>query len=61
MSRDYIHQKSLKSLALWPPNRYEVDLLNEVLDINFGQGAARISDVKVVGQKKYLPKSQART
>ena len=37
------------------PNRYEVDLLNEVLNIDFGQGAAKISEVKVGGQKKYLP------
>ena len=29
-------------------------LLNEVLNIDFGQGAAKISKVKVGGRKKYL-------
>ena len=38
-----------KSLGLWSPNRYEIDLSNEVLDIDFGQGAAKISEVKVGG------------
>ena len=46
MSLDYIHQKSLKSLGLWPPNRYEVVISNEVLKGDFGQGAAKISEVK---------------
>ena len=35
------------------PNRYETDLLNEVLNIDFGQEAAKISEVKVGGQRKY--------
>ena len=43
------------------PNRYEIDLLNEVLNIDFGQEAAKISEVKVGGQKRYLPISPART
>ena len=30
----------------------QIDLSNEVLNINFGQGAAKISEVKVGGQKK---------
>ena len=34
------------------PNRYELDLSNEVLIIHFGQGAVKISEVKVVGRKK---------
>ena len=38
-----------------------MDLLNEVLIIDFGQGAAKISEVKVGGQKKYLPSGQVRT
>ena len=38
--------KSFKSLGLWSPSRYEVDLLYEVLNIDFGQGAAKISEVK---------------
>ena len=29
------------------PNRYGIDLSNEVLDIDFGQEAAKISEVKV--------------
>ena len=36
------------------PNRYEEDLLNEVLNIGFGQEDAKISEVKVGGWKKYL-------
>ena len=30
---------------LWSPNRYRIDLSNEVLDIDFGQGATKISKV----------------
>ena len=43
------------------PNRYELDLSNEVLIIHFGQGAVKISEVKVGGQKKYLPSGRVRT
>ena len=32
-----------------------MDLSNEVLNIDFGQETAKISDVKVGGQKIYLP------
>ena len=38
-----------------------MDLLNEVLNIDFGQGAAKISEVKVGGRKKYLPSGRVRT
>ena len=38
-----------------PPNRYEIDLSIEVLNIDFCQGAAKIPKVKVGVQKKYLP------
>ena len=31
-----------------------LDLSNEVLYIDFGQGATKISEVKVGGRKKYL-------
>ena len=55
MSQDEIPKNSLKSLELWPPNRYEVDLSNELLNLDFGQGAAKISGVKVGVRKKYLP------
>ena len=61
LSQDYTHQNSFKSLGLCLPNRYEVDLLNEVLNIDFGQGAAKISEVKVGVQKKYLPNCLVRT
>ena len=61
MSQDYTHQKSFKSLGLCPPNRYKIDLSNEVLNIDFGQGAAKIPGVKVGGQKKYLPSGRVRT
>ena len=43
------------------PKRYEIDLSNEVLNIDFGQRAAKIPEVKFGGQKKYLPISPART
>ena len=58
MNHDYIPKKYFKSLGLLSPNRYEIDLSNEVLNIDFGQGAAKISEVKVGGQKKYLPTHQ---
>ena len=35
--------------------RFEINHSNEVLNIDFGQGAAKISEVKVGGRKKYLP------
>ena len=38
-----------------------MDLSNEVLNIDFGLGAAKISEVKVGGQEKYLPISPAWT
>ena len=34
------------------PNRYELDLSNEVLNTHFGQGTTKISEVKVGDQKK---------
>ena len=34
---------------------YELDLSKEVLNIHFGQGAVKISDVKVGDRKKNLP------
>ena len=36
------------------PNRYEIDLSNEVRNIDFGQGALRISEIKVGLQEKFL-------
>ena len=41
---------ALNSLGLWSPYRYEIDLLYEVLNIDFGQGAAKISKVKAGGR-----------
>ena len=49
LSQDYTNQKSFISLRLCPPNRYEMDLSNEVLNIDFDKGAAKISEVKVGG------------
>ena len=40
----------LHSLKVLSPNRYVMDLSNEVLNIDFGQGAEKISEVKVGGQ-----------
>ena len=45
-----------KALSL---NRHEIDFLNEVLRIYFGQEAANISEVKF-GVKKYLTISSVR-
>ena len=37
----------------WPwASGYKVDLLNEVINIDFGQEVAKISEVKVECQKK---------
>ena len=36
LSKDYIPQKSFKSFGLWSPKRYEIDLSNEALNIDFG-------------------------
>ena len=47
LSQDYIPLESFRNLGLWSPNRYEIDLSNEVLNIDFDQGAAKISEVKV--------------
>ena len=60
LSKDNIPYKLFKSLGLWYPNRYEIDLSNEVLNIDFGQGAAKISEFKVGVWKKYLPISLVR-
>ena len=49
MSRDYIPEKSFRNLGFLAPNRYVIDLSNEVQNIDFGQGAAKISEVKVGG------------
>ena len=38
-----------KAFAFSLQNRYEIDLLYEVLNINFGQGAAKISEVEIKG------------
>ena len=38
---------SCHSLGLLAPNSYEIDLSNEVLETHFGQGAAKMSEVKV--------------
>ena len=43
------------------PDRYEIDLLFEAIKIHFDLGAAKISEVKVGGQKKYLPSGRVRT
>ena len=45
--------KSFHGLDFLAPNRYVIDLSNEVLIIDFGQGAAKILEVKVGGRKKY--------
>ena len=42
------------------PNRYELDLSNEVLYALVGQEAAKISGAKVGGQEKNCQRSQIR-
>ena len=39
----------IEKLGFWSPKRYKIDLSNEVLNIDFNQGAAKISEVKVGG------------
>ena len=46
--------KVINSLELLAPNRYETDLLNEVQNFHFFQGAAKILEVKVRCRKKLL-------
>ena len=48
-------------LELLSPYRYEIDLSNEVLNIDFYQGAAEIPKVKFGVWKKYLPITPVRT
>ena len=55
MSRHTSNRPVAHCLGLWSPNRYGIDLSNEVINIDFGQEAAKISVVKVGGRKKYLP------
>ena len=40
---------SFHGLELLTPNKYEIDFLNEVQNVDFGQGAAKILKVKVGG------------
>ena len=61
LNQDYIHQKSFQSFGLWSPYRYEIDLSNEVLNIDFDQEVAKIPEVKVGVCKKHLPISLVRT
>ena len=42
-------------LGLLAPNEYEINLSNEILNIDFGQGASKISEVQIGVWKKYLP------
>ena len=52
MSKDKPCLKLCYDLGFHSPNRSESDLSNEVLYILVGQEAAKISEVKVGGQKK---------
>ena len=44
-----------------PNNRYILDPLNEILNIYFGKGASKISEVKFGGQKKYSDSARFET
>ena len=56
-----MYSKSCDGLDFLAASRYVMDLSNEILNIDFGQGAAKISEVKVGGQKKSLPSGRVRT
>ena len=43
---------SCYGLGLLTPNRFVLDLLNEILNIDFGQRAAKVSKFKFGGRKK---------
>ena len=43
---------SYHAIVSLAPNSYKLDLSSEVLEIYFGKGAAKISEVKVRGRKK---------
>jgi len=51
LSKDKSCKKSSHDLGFHSPNRYESDLLNEILYIHVGQEATKISEVKVGGRK----------
>ena len=55
LNHSYIPYKSFRILGLFSPNIYEIGLSNEVLNIDFCQEAAKISEIKVGGRKKHLP------
>ena len=54
LSQDFIPKKSCHGLGFLAPNRYEKDLSKKVLNIHFGEGAAKIFEVKVEGCKKIV-------
>ena len=41
--------KPFLCLGLLALNRYDINLSNEILDIDFDQGAAKISEIKISG------------
>ena len=45
------HLKFFKGLNFLYPNRYEIDLIYEILNIDFDQGTTEITEVKVGGKK----------
>ena len=49
LSQNYILSKYFKSLGRLSPNRYKIDLSNEIQNIDFGQEIAKISAVKFEG------------
>ena len=49
MSHVYIHEKFFMALDFLDPKKSEIDLSNEVLKIDFGQEAAKTSEVKFDG------------
>ena len=52
-----MYLKSHSKAGLLHPTRYQIDLSNNALNIDFGQKAANISEVKVEGQEKKIANS----
>ena len=52
LSQDYMPRKCFYDIGLLAPNRYKLDLSNEILNIPFCQGAAKSVRSWIYGRKK---------
>ena len=53
MSQYYTPKKSCYDFGLLAPNRYDMDFLNELLNIHFGKGAAKNQRSKLENKIAY--------